>query len=284
MARGRGRGGRGGSGGGGGSWHRGDVREGSGMHDDLAGDFGSLAPFNPAEARKQKGRGRRGIVEAPPERAAGSDSEGGSSSSDDDDGEGGERRSGSASAAAAVEGDATGEVGEEGGEEGGAAALRRREGLVTSLAMWDLGQCDAKKCTGRRLQRLGMITTLHLGTPHRGILLSPEGKSTVCPADAPTVAKHGISVIDCSWNEVEGAGLPYHRMKGSQPRLLPYLVAANPVNYGKPFKLTCAEAIAATLVITGFRADASAYATARCIGRSSKCCFEQAGFRASARV
>ena len=100
-----------------------------------------------------------------------------------------------------------------------------------------------------------MITTLHLGTPHRGVLLSPAGRSTVCPADAAIIAKSGISVIDCSWNEVDG-GLPYHRMKGAQPRLLPYLVAANPVNYGKPFKLTCAEAIAATLYIGGMRKDA----------------------------
>lgn len=117
------------------------------------------------------------------------------------------------------------------------------------LRMWDFSQCDPKRCTGARLARRGIFKSMPLRQPFRGLVLSPNGTECVSPLDVAILEEHGLSVIDCSWARL--SEIPFQQMRAGHHRLLPFLVAANTVNYGKPSKLSCAEAAAATLYICG---------------------------------
>ena len=117
--------------------------------------------------------------------------------------------------------------------------------------MWDLGQCDPKRCSGRKLARLGCLRELRLQQRFPGVALTPSATDCVSPGDYHLIHSDGLAVVDCSWNRLDD--VPFGRIKSAAPRLLPWLVAANPVNYGKPCKLTCAEALSAGLYISGYR-------------------------------
>ena len=124
------------------------------------------------------------------------------------------------------------------------------------LRMWDFAQCDPKRCTGARLVKRGMFQSMPLKQPFRGLVLSPQGTKSVSPADTEILEQYGMSLIDCSWARLEE--IPFRQMQAGHHRLLPFLVAANTVNYGRPSKLSCVEAAAATLYICG-KTDAALF-------------------------
>ena len=128
------------------------------------------------------------------------------------------------------------------------------------LGMWDFGQCDPKKCSGRRLVRQGLIQEFRVGEKFRGIVLTPAAKQTLSPADKEIMRASGLAVVDCSWARLED--VPFDKLPSNANRLLPFLVAANPVNYGKPWKLNCAEALIAGLYICGFEVETLCQAVA----------------------
>ncbi|KAF2444086.1 DUF367-domain-containing protein [Karstenula rhodostoma CBS 690.94] len=116
-------------------------------------------------------------------------------------------------------------------------------------ACWDLGHCDAKRCSGKRLMRLGLLRELHVGQKFAGVVISPKAKKVVSREDAPLLEQYGAAVVEASWNRIDE--VPFSRIGGPCSRLLPYLVAANQTNYGKPWRLNCVEAIAACYYICG---------------------------------
>jgi len=127
------------------------------------------------------------------------------------------------------------------------------------LNAYHAGQCDPKKCTSRKLERLGLLTFVPrpLSLPGGTILLTPAAEQAVSKADAPRAERHGLSVLDVSWKQAEKRGR-FPIVPQATGRALPYLLAANPVNYGKPFVLSSAEAFAAALVIFGHDEEARA--------------------------
>jgi pre-rRNA-processing protein TSR3 len=122
------------------------------------------------------------------------------------------------------------------------------------LYIYHAGQCDPKKCTGRKLARfdLARLYDRISRLPSLAILLDPTAEKALSPADN---YKKGIIVLDCSWEEVERV-FPELTKLNLEHRALPYLLAGNPVNFGRPCKLNSAEAFAAALYILGHKEQA----------------------------
>lgn len=99
--------------------------------------------------------------------------------------------------------------------------------------------------------RLGMLRELHVGQKFAGVVVSPKGKKVVSREDKELLEQYGAAVVEASWKRIDE--VPFGKIGGKCERLLPYLVAANPTNYGKPWRLNCVEALAACYFICGHK-------------------------------
>lgn len=108
-------------------------------------------------------------------------------------------------------------------------------------------QDDPKKCTAAKMIKFGLAQNIKkIGT--KGLVLDPFSEKTLLPKDKFVI--HSVVGIDCSWNLVDQA---FSKKFSGIKRKLPPLLAGNPVNYSKLNKLTTAEALAASLIILGFK-------------------------------
>jgi pre-rRNA-processing protein TSR3 len=108
--------------------------------------------------------------------------------------------------------------------------------------------CDPRKCTVKKLEKAGFlkIFTKISQIPRNTLLLDPTAEQALSPADRYV---RSVTVLDCSWVVLDTGSVRSWRIR----RALPFLMAANPVNFGKPCMLSSIEALAASLYIMGER-------------------------------
>ena len=124
------------------------------------------------------------------------------------------------------------------------------------IVVYHAGQCDPKKCTGLKLKRHGLVRLVRQMKflPKRAVVLNPFSEIAFSPADRKRIEDFGLVGLDCSWEHAEKVLLKHVR---GTSRCLPILIAGNPVNFGKPTKLTTVEALVAALYIAGFKEEAA---------------------------
>ena len=120
------------------------------------------------------------------------------------------------------------------------------------LFVYHANQCDKSKCTAQRLKKSEFVKFIKIAQiPSGAIILDPLAAKSISREDHDFVM-NGLLAIDCSWNKFD-ITLPKSIRAKTNGRCLPYLVAANPINYGVPSKLSTAEALAAALYIIGYK-------------------------------
>ena len=123
------------------------------------------------------------------------------------------------------------------------------------IIVYHAKQCDPRKCSALKLKRHALIRVVYRLRllPRGAVVLNPFSEKALSPADREHIENKGLIALDYSWKRTEEAkAIPLI----GKSRSLPYLVAANPVNYGAPTKLCTAEALAAALYIVGYKAQA----------------------------
>lgn len=124
------------------------------------------------------------------------------------------------------------------------------------LQVYHVSQDDPKKNTARKLARFELCELFNREQliPRGAILLDPYCEKALSREDLKAAQERGVVALDCSWRKAEHV-FPVARERAI-PRALPYLLAANPVNWGKAMMLSTAEALTAAAYILGEKEQA----------------------------
>ncbi len=122
------------------------------------------------------------------------------------------------------------------------------EAITVKIYVYYVGGDNPKANTALKLVRSGLAKQIRSIKPGM-VVLDPFSFTPISVSDRGMVSQRGLVVIDGSWRKLR---MP----RGGVRRRLPLLIAANPVNYGKPFLLSSVEALAAALYIVGFSSQA----------------------------
>lgn len=119
-----------------------------------------------------------------------------------------------------------------------------------NLFVYHAKHCNPKRCTALKLARFNLVILLHSvrDIPKTSLILDPCSEKALSPEDKTFTS---ITALDYSWERKNT-----FKKRFRNGRCLPYLIAANPVNFGKPTKLSTAEALTAALYILGEKSKA----------------------------
>ena len=137
-----------------------------------------------------------------------------------------------------------------------ASPLRRApEGIPPGIWVYLACEDNPRHCTGRRLVRYGLAREMTArARPSAGTLvLDPFAPHCLTRRDEEGFARHGILVVDCSWNRLSHQSRfpdpPRRWIDGNPRRRLPLLLAANAQHFGHWGQLNTGEALGAAIFL-----------------------------------
>ncbi len=133
---------------------------------------------------------------------------------------------------------------------------------MVSVLIYYADQCDRRKCTSIKIKESQhklpfklLWSERHSRIRRNSVVLTPNSNTYLTIQDRELVERVGITILDCSWKQGDKYLKEWSFTNG---RILPPLIASNPVNYGKWHTLTSLEALAASFLLVGLEEEGKA--------------------------